>query len=160
MGIKNLGSFSSGLDRLAREIDNKALLAQKKLAFLVLGAYLAMPGGGIRASVGVLQLTPVDTGRAVGNWQVSLNSPADGEVEIGGKAEAEGGNSSGNRSAAEAKAQSRAASAITGAKFGGSIWICNNLPYIVVLNDGGVNRVAHHMVERAIANARAEFKGN
>jgi hypothetical protein len=152
VGAKNLKAFNRGLDKFAKRIDAKALLFQKKVAFMVLGAFLEIPGAGIRAHSGVIQFTPVDTGRAVGNWQVSIGAPATGEVP-----NTFGAGGSGKASA-QAFAAKNGVQGMAGLKVGQSIWICNNLPYIVVLNDGGVNRTAHHMVERALANTRRALR--
>lgn len=152
MGVKNLRQFSAGLDKWAKQIDDKAILFQKKVAFLVLGAAIQLPGGAIAMQSGLLQLTPVDTGRAVGNWQVSIGAPSG---EVGDKTF---GSKGSGKDAAEAYASRRAAAKISGVRLGQSIWICNNLPYIVVLNDGAENRTAHHMLERAIDNARRAIR--
>lgn len=149
MSVRNLRSFGRDLDRFVEKLDARTILFQKKVAFLVLGAYIQLASGDIRAQAGVLQLTPVDTGRAVGNWQVTVGSPASGELSN------VFGTAGGARGAAEQFATARAIRGLSGLRPGQSIWITNNLPYIVVLNDGGVNRQAHHMVERAIGNARA-----
>lgn len=151
MGTKNLRQFQVGLDKWAKQIEGKAVLFQKKVAFLVLGA-AELPGGAIAMHSGLLQLTPVDTGRAVGNWQVSIGAPS---TETGDKTFGSGGSGKG---AAEAYASRRGVAKISGVQLGQSIWICNNLPYIVVLNDGAENRTAHHMLERAIDNARRAIR--
>jgi len=155
MGITNLASFNASLDKFADKIEGRSILFQKKVAFLVLGAFVQQAGGGFSAVSGLLQLTPVDTGRAVGNWQVTIGAPAAGTIDSGfGKAKGSGA----NRASAEAGASRRALSGVSGLRFGQSIWITNNLPYIVVLNDGGVNRTAHHMLERALDNARRSIR--
>lgn len=150
MPATNYRQFAKELDDFAEGIAKRAILFQKKVAFMVLGAYL-QTSGGIVAQTGLLQLTPVDTGRAVGNWLVSTGAPRIGTIaeDFGGGAGGEG-----NRTAAAAKVQLQATAALSGLRAGQSIFICNSLPYIVVLNDGATNRTAHHMVERALDNAR------
>jgi hypothetical protein len=65
--------------------------------------------------------TPVDTGRARGNWQASIGAPAGGVLET---ADLDG-------NATIAKAQSSVIQAP-----GNVFWITNNLPYIGVLEFG------------------------
>ena len=154
MGIKNQGAWNAGLDRFAKSIDTKGVLFQKKMAFLVLGGAVLLASGQILPGSGLLQLTPVDTAFAVGNWQVTLGAPATGTVAAGSQSS----RGEANRGPAVAAVTGRASRALAALKLGQSIFIANNAPYILVLNDGGVNRVAHHMVERAIANARASVR--
>ncbi len=156
MGVKNLAQFNRTLDGFLKDVGEQAVLFQKKAAFMVLGAFLSNDAG-IRAHVGLLQLTPVDTGRAVGNWIVSIGAPAAGEVA--GDFGAAGGGEV-NRSAAVAKVSMQGARALGGLRKGQSIWIVNNLPYIVVLNDGATNRVAHHMLERALDNTTSALRAS
>lgn len=63
----------------------------------------------------VVQGTPVDTGRARGNWQATINTPATGSTE---KTDKQGG--------ATISAASNAVSQAAGNVF----YITNNLPYI------------------------------
>ena len=63
--------------------------------------------------------TPVDTGRARGNWQVTTGRPAENELDVTDKSGA-GALREGNR-------------AIGGSKLEDDIWISNNLPYIYEL---------------------------
>lgn len=155
MGVRNLADFSRTLDKFAIDVERRGILFQKKAAFLVLGAFIAT-GSGIRAHVGLLQLTPIDTGRAVGNYTVSVAAPdlsvVDGEFGRPGGGEA-------NRSRAAARVQSAGIRALAGLRLGESIFIANSLPYIVVLNDGSTNRTAHRMVERSVENTRAALRG-
>lgn len=76
----------------------------------------------------IIRRTPVDTGRARGNWQVSLGSPAGGVLEVNDK----GGQDARRRGKAVLDAY---------VAFGGNpytvIWLSNNLPYVVVLEEGG-----------------------
>lgn len=69
----------------------------------------------------VIKDTPVDTGRAKGNWQTSIGAPASGEVDRVGDG--------------AALAEMRSVSA----QFGGdkTIYLTNNLPYIWKLEYGG-----------------------
>ncbi len=150
MGVVNLTAFERQLDRFGANLEKRAILFQKKVAFMVLGAYLDT-GDGIRAQVGLLQLTPIDTGRAVGNYVVSTGSP---RFAVDDRDFGRAGGGEANRSRAAAKVQTASVRALASLRLGESIFITNALPYIMVLNDGAANRVAHHMQERAIENTK------
>lgn len=65
--------------------------------------------------------SPVDTGRFVGNWQISQNLPAVGSLELTDKT--------------KSGAMAQASKAITFAP-GGVVYFANNLPYAVRLEHG------------------------
>ena len=67
---------------------------------------------------GTINLTPVDTGRLVGNWQVSKDSPDSGNVARSGK--------SGPLADVQRTIRKPA-----------NYWMVNNLPYAVVAEYGG-----------------------
>jgi len=98
--------------------------------------------------------TPVDTGRARSNWQVSVGV---GETEaIPAYAEGDAG-STGAANAQAALAQGQAA--IGSRQPGQSIFITNNLPYIGRLNDGYSAQAPAGFVQVAVQNA-VEFVRN
>jgi hypothetical protein len=84
----------------------------------------------------VVLATPVDKGRARGNWIVSRGSPEKSET---GKLDKSG-----------AGALSQGRSVIGGAQFGEIIWISNNVPYIGRLNEGSSKQAPSGFVEKAI----------
>lgn len=91
----------------------------------------------------VIKDTPVDTGRARGNWQTSLSSPKDGEVSRSGSAPA----------IAEVAAES--------AKFGMGkvIYLSNNLPYIYRLEFLGWSKQSPDgMVRKNVARIQANVR--
>jgi hypothetical protein len=83
----------------------------------------------------VIKDTPVDTGRARGNWQTTIGSPASGVVDRDGAAPA--------------------LSEMTGqaASFGGNtIYLSNRLPYIYRLEyDGWSDQAPYGMVRKNVA---------
>jgi len=79
-------------------------------------------------------------GRLRANWQVQINTPADGEVN---KEDKNGGKSIDNGNANMARA-----------KIGDSIYITNNLPYADVIENGRSDQAPSGMVKVTIA----EFK--
>jgi len=98
---------------------------------------------------GVVLLTPVDTGRMRGNWQTTIQFPAEGYDEdakdkTGGKAIREGTNT-----------------IATARNPWVSIWLHNGVPYAEYVNDGtGKNNApAVHMVERTVDRVARRFGG-
>jgi hypothetical protein len=71
----------------------------------------------------VIYKTPVDSGRARANWQVTIGSAASGTVEID--------DTNGTATMTRATAASR------GFRAGDIIYLTNNLPYIMKLEEGG-----------------------
>ena len=107
----------------------QATAFKKKLAFQILE--------------GVVNMTPVDTGRARGNWQVTLGDvPADGELPP---------NKSGTRTIQRGGAQ------IHQVELGESLWIHNNLPYIGVLERGHSEQAPQGMLMVTLANVESQF---
>lgn len=83
--------------------------------------------------------TPVDTGRARGNWQTSIGSPIYKEttrLDPAGVAEI-----------------SKAKSLLATKPIGATVYITNNLDYIESLNDGSSAQAPAGFVQRAIAIA-------
>lgn len=80
---------------------------------------------------GIIRDTPVDTGRARGNWQTTVGAPASGEIDrVGASA-----------SIAEVEANTP-----TGA--GQETYLANDLPYIVQLEEGTSKQSPQGMVKR------------
>lgn len=84
-------------------------------------------------------------GRLRGNWQVSLNSAADGEVNRKDKG---GGSTIGKGSAV-----------IAGHRGDGSIFISNNLPYAQAVEDGHSKQAPAGMVKVTVAQFQRIVKG-
>jgi len=112
---RDLSTFSAGIEEEVNELKRKAALQ-------------------ILASVTLA--TPVDTGRARGNWTVSIGAP--------------------DSSASETKDRSGGATIAKGSTVASralpneTIFITNNLPYIVSLNDGSSRQAPAKFVERAV----------
>lgn len=92
---------------------------------------------GLRILSGVVQRTPVDTGRARANWQVSLGRGSSGEVDAEDKA-----GSSTIAAGNSVIAQQRGLTAIT---------LENNLPYIGKLEDGSSAQAPEGMTALTLA---------
>lgn len=89
---------------------------------------------------GVSMATPVDTGRAAGNWQTTVSKPAEGTVD---------------RNGAQA---SIAAGPSNLGKLGESVYITNNLPYIKKLNDGSSKKSPAMFVESNVMRVAEKLK--
>ena len=95
----------------------------------------------LEALRGVVQMTPVDTGRARANWQVTQDAPATGEVDATDKS----GAGTINIGAGEiAKAQPYT---IT--------YIANNLPYIEELEGGSSTQAPAGMLNATYSRLKS-----
>lgn len=83
--------------------------------------------------------TPVDTGRARGNWQIGINRAKTSILTVNDKS----GSVSIGKGLSELK----------GLDNFQSVWITNNLPYISSLNDGSSNQAPKKFVETSIVRA-------
>lgn len=85
----------------------------------------------IRVHHELVMETPVDTGQARSNWQVTIGQPATGVVDTfvpGGFGSTRGQNAMESTIAG--------LNVLDAKKPGQDVWITNNLPYISKLNDG------------------------
>lgn len=90
----------------------------------------------------VIMATPVDTGRARANWQVSIDTEIDAVVD---DTNAQG-------------ALARNAAVIQGYR-NGAIILQNNVPYIGALNSGSSAQAPAMFVEKALQNAVRAVRG-
>tara|TARA_R110000850_G_scaffold65363_5_gene146311 strand:- start:519 stop:932 length:414 start_codon:yes stop_codon:yes gene_type:complete len=93
----------------------------------------------------VVLSTPVDEGRARANWYPSLNAPSSERDD-------DARDKSGSGAAAAATSMAM------GAKLGDTIWLTNNLPYILPLENGHSKQAKQGMVDINL-NAVAEQYG-
>jgi len=94
---------------------------------------------------GMVMLSPVLTGRLRGNHQVTVGTPADGEVEV---EDPSGGPTIAKGAAVIASATDPF----------DPIWIHNGVPYAGHVNDGTENQPAVHMLERTADRLRRAFR--
>ena len=104
-----MGSFTDDLKRFERKTAGKMDQVGRKVSLDMFR--------------NVIDKTPVDLGGAQANWQASLGSPASGTLDEVDKI--------GDRTKAKAKA------VVATAKAGDTIYLANNLPYIMRLEEGG-----------------------
>ena len=86
--------------------------------------------------------TPVDTGRARGNWYPSIGAPSDTvDWESKGQAASIG----------------RVTATVTSAKLGSVVWLTNNLPYILPLENGHSKQAPSGMVDLNLDRIAAKY---
>lgn len=94
----------------------------------------------------VVLATPVDEGRARGNWFPSINVPSN-EIDMA----AADKSGSGAIAALE--------STVARADLGDTIWQTNNLPYILPLENGWSKQAPEGMVDENLNRIAAQFGG-
>lgn len=102
----------------------------------------------------IVKKTPVDTGRARGNWNVSVGKP-DPTVEGEEKYPKSSGK---NKAKPPVKLKYSAPKELPNPKEDESIFICNNLPYIESLEFGSSKQSPQGMVGVTLANNENIFK--
>lgn len=116
-------SFSGDIDKFIKKTSNKIELAVKRTSFILFSKIVA--------------LTPVDTGRARGNWVVSLNSIDRTTSDITSTLSSAIQNNELNRF-----------------KLNDTVYITNSLPYIMALENGSSKQAPGGMVKLTVL----EFK--
>uniref|UniRef100_A0A6M3JNS9 Putative tail protein n=1 Tax=viral metagenome TaxID=1070528 RepID=A0A6M3JNS9_9ZZZZ len=141
--LENVERFNREINEYARDLlPRQLVLLQKKIVFEVLR--------------GVVGRTPVDTGRARGNWQVSIGAPKDGEVETKekgprGEAPQAGGGGVFGAGRTELGALPR------GRPFQ-VVFITNNVPYIVRLEEGWSKQAPQGMLAVTFAEVAEKIR--
>lgn len=128
-----MAKWDLDFSKYAKEAGDKINDARKTFAFMLYGS--------------IVRKTPVDTGRARGNWQISVGSSASGILERTDK-------SKGSDSAFGKSEQAK----LNGAKGDEDIYISNNLPYIEKLEYGYSKQAPQGMIGVTVANAGAYFE--
>lgn len=123
--------FRINIPAVAGRLKKKVLLSQKKIAFDVLS--------------GVVSMTPVDKGRAKGNWFISLGAP---------RVDYEWGrlDPSGNETI------SAGTQVIDQLQDYGAIYLTNNLPYILPLEKGHSRQAPAGMVRLSLDRVAAGLR--
>lgn len=132
---KNLLDLANALNKKSKDI-------AKAASDLAVGTALTI--------VGDLAIkTPVDTSKAISNWQVDLNKAPDNTI-----APHYPGSDGSTFSASAGETLSKAKLTLRNKKPGDFIYITNNLPYIKRLNDGYSKQEPAGFAERAILLGR------
>ena len=151
----NFVDFAGDLDKFARQIPQQANQIKRKVAKQILnGVVNRTPVGNrelwavnIDRKVRGLPLAPpgYGGGRAKGNWQVTIGSPATKATDTK--------DPTGRSTIAAGQAT------ILAAQPGQDIWISNNLPYIGRLEHGHSKQAPAGMIAQTLATVRAQFPG-
>lgn len=102
---------------------------------------------GLELDSSVVYGTPVDTGRARGNWYCTIGEPST-------KVDQEGFDPSG------ATAVGRIANICATVQLGQVIWLSNNLPYILPLENGHSKQAPQGMVDLNLERVAAHYGGS
>lgn len=105
----NLAQFNTEISRVA-----KKMIEENVSKFIIMVS--------LEVFRRIVLRTPVDTGRARGNWQIEINRPADGVIEIEGEA--------GEMASA---AMARETGKLIGISPFSIVHITNNVPYVYFL---------------------------
>lgn len=116
---------------VGKQIDQVIILVQKKVAFQLLE--------------GIVNMTPVDTGRARGNWMVTIGSPST-EVKTETYDKVGAGTIAAGRSTIESLTTL------------GAIYLTNNLPYILPLENGSSKQAPGGMVQVTLDRVASQFR--
>ena len=128
--FKNLRQFNRELSAFGEKVVPEEHLAfQKRIALDLLRR--------------IVLRTPVDTGRARGNWQTSLGPSANSQLDI---FDVNGGGTI-----------SRGAAVIGGAQPFGLMTIFNNVDYIRFLENGSSQQAPSGMVSVSLQEVRTQF---
>lgn len=115
-------TFSSDLRRIAKKTNRKL---DDMVRFVA-----------VESLDSVVRLSPVDTGRFRGNWQLTKNFPASGTLDVT--------DTSGRATVNKGKAVASSVDA------GDSAYIVNNLPYAQRLENGWSQQAPQGMVKRTV----------
>lgn len=137
--MSGLRDFARRIQRRAKRVDDQVNSAIKETA-LVADRELVIG-------------TPVDTGRARSNWQLSVGHSLGAEIGpyVPGR---KGSSAAENAAAAIAQAQG----AVSSRKSGQDIFITNNVGYIEKLNDGWSAQAPAGFVQTAVEAARSYIR--
>jgi len=125
----DLAQFNREIDAFARKIPDRATVLQKKVA--------------LEALRRLVSKTPVKTGRARGNWQVTIGDPASGQVE---RLDING-----------AETIKEGVAAIADLPAYQLVWISNNVDYIERLEHGHSKQAPEGMLAVTVEELRAMF---
>lgn len=131
MATTDLRDFTLSLERFAESIPERVETLHKAAT--------------LETVSGVVQMTPVDTGRLRANWQVQHDTPPEDYIDV-----AYDGDPAANASAAMRAAMERAAGVIAETRPYTVTWIHNGVPYAVYVNDGTEKMAGQRMVETTV----------
>lgn len=122
--------FNKEIRDFSRSIPQKALVLQKQIV--------------LEALRRLIEKTPVDTGRARGNWQVTIGRPAGGSLD---QTDADG-----------QETITAGLAVLAGLKDEQIVWTSNNVDYIEDLEHGHSRQAPHGMLAVTVQELRALFR--
>jgi hypothetical protein len=138
--LDSLAQFNKEIDNFAKNIaPSEVVKLQKKIV--------------LEALKKIVQKTPVDTGRARGNWQTSIGSPIESAIE---RLEPKGNEP--QIEAGTAETIVAGLSAITSLPPYSIVWISNNMNYIEFLEGGSSKQAPAGMVMLTVEELRVMFE--
>ena len=126
----NLAQFNREIDAFARKVPDRAVLVQKNVTMEALRRLVFK--------------TPVKSGRARGNWQVTIGDPAMGQLDVL--------DVDGSMTVAAGLA------ALAGLPPYQIVWISNNVDYIERLEHGHSKQAPEGMLAVTVEELRAMFR--
>ena len=123
--MPDFANFARRMRQIAREFEE--------------GSNRAIIEAAVRADQLLVLGTPVDTGRARANWQVNIGSPILAQLE--------------QEDPSGTETISRNTARIRSRRSEQSIFISNNVPYIVRLNEGSSSQAPAMFIQTAVATA-------
>lgn len=124
-------AFNAAVTAFAKRTQADAVTLQRALSLQILS--------------GVVLKTPVDTGRARGNWQLNVSQTANPNSDVKG-VDKNGG-----------ETINRGAKKLDGLKFGRLVVIFNNVEYVPYLNNGTSRQAGKYFVERTIDEVTSQL---
>ena len=123
--------FKLNIPKMTRNMDHVVVMIQQKVALQLL--------------TGIVNMTPVLTGRARGNWQVTIGQPTTTDLpetydKVGQETIQKG------------------SSTIQSLTTLGAIYLTNNLPYIQALEDGSSTQAPSGMVTVTLDRVSSQFR--
>jgi hypothetical protein len=139
--LRNLRQFNQKLQEFSKDVLPRTFrMMQRKVAMDILR--------------GVVKKTPVDTGRARGNWLASVGN----SITVAIKGSVRMLKSGVTRWSGEETPLQKAVGALQQLKFGQTIFITNNVPYILYLEEGTPRMKAHKMLDLTIKEVTSELE--
>jgi HK97 gp10 family phage protein len=135
----NLTDLANKMDTLSKKVEEDVNKIAKEVAMEVV-TYLAYN-------------TPVDTSKAISNWQVGVNTAKTSEIDAHNQ-----GNQGSTLAASALTTINNAESELKSKKYGQEIHITNNASYIKDLENGSSRQAPTGFVSFAIAAGRGKLR--
>lgn len=125
MEITNLNRVKLDFDKFAEKVGVDGETLFRKFTFDVFG--------------GIVEATPIDTGRAMNNWNIAIGQPDFTVIDLGG-----------DKGSILGQKQVEGVTVLEGVRLGQVVFITNSVDYIEFLNAGSSKQAPAAFVERTI----------